>query len=371
MVAEASNPLLAAALAYARRGWPVLPLHAAEKSPDGWLVPHGLKDATTDEDLVRSWWAASPRANVGIATGRGIDVIDIDSPAARTALMEISPEPLAPSHVVRTGRGWHLWYSSSGLQTRTGALEGIDVRGVGGYVVAPPSLHPQGQRYAFLDEANGELLDVVPEGPLGPAPPWLIERLRPATRVAEADRQPVRLRSDHYVRVAVDSECAAVASTPDGSRNDRLNRAAFSLGTLVGADVLDAEEARARLLDAALRSGLGEREARRTIASGLEAGERQPRRTAEALQQGPEARRDGERQPERQDGRQPERVVRRSPDPSRRPDESATDAVLARARHPSTTARSSNAPTTNGVSIDAPSRMALDRQGQSRRGPGR
>jgi hypothetical protein len=332
MVAEASNPLLAAALAYARRGWSVLPLQVAEKTPDGRLVPHGLSDASSDEAVIRQWWAASPRANVGIRTGGGLDVVDLDTPAARVALEALAPnDPLHPSVVVRTARGWHLWFASSGLPTRAGVLDGVDVRGKGGYVVAPPSRHPDGHDYRFLDERTGELTGRMPNVHLTAAPGWLIDRLRPPSRTAPVESTPLRLGSDHYVRVAVESECDAVAATPEGARNHRLNRAAFSLGTLVGAQVLDAEEACTHLLDAALRAGLEEPEALRTIASGLSAGERQPRRRS-----------DGSANPDRTPGSErrrgpvaPEKSAdagRRSADPSRRPDETATAAVLARVR---------------------------------------
>ena len=325
MVSEASNPFLAAALDYARHGLPVLPLRSAEKMPDGRLVPHGLTDATTDESLIRRWWTTSPRANVGIRTGGGIDVVDLDSPAARLTLEDLAPEPLRPGVIVRTARGWHLWFASCGLPTRAAVMEGIDVRGAGGYVVAPPSVHPDGHRYAFLDERTGELTPQLPEARLTPAPEWLMDELRPVRRTPPEPREPIRLRSSHYVRVAVDAECQAVATTTEGSRNHRLNRAAFSLGTLVGAKVLDVEDARAHLLDAALRAGLEQPEALRTIASGLSAGERQPRRGIEEPANG-----NGVRQRARTTA-QLDRG-QRSPDPSRRPDESANAAVLARAR---------------------------------------
>ena len=326
MVAEASNPLLSAALSYAHRGLPVLPLRAEEKMPDGRLVPHGLTDATTDETRIRRWWAASPKANVGIRTGGGIDVVDIDSPAARITLEDLAPEPLRPGIIVRTARGWHLWFASNGLPTRAGVLDGIDVRGAGGYVVAPPSRHPDGHTYAFLDERTGELTPILPDAHLTPVPQWMIDRFRPPTRAVSTESAPIRLRSTHYVQSAVESECLAVANTPEGTRNHRLNRAAFSLGTLVGAKVLDADEAQAHLLNAALRAGLEEPEATRTIASGLTAGERQPRRVAEEL-----GNRERAAQPQRSANRESEER-RRSPDPSRRPDETATAAVLARAR---------------------------------------
>jgi len=335
MVAEAANPLLAAALAYARRGWSVLPLRVEEKIPDGRLVPHGLTDATSDEARIRQWWTSSPRANVGIRTGGGLDVVDIDSPAARLALEALNADdPLHPNVIVRTARGWHLWFASSGLPTRAGVLDGVDVRGAGGYVVAPPSRHPDGHDYRFLDEHTGELTPRMPNVHLTAAPEWLIDRLRPPSHTAPSESAPIRLRSNHYVRVAVESECNAVATTPEGTRNHRLNRAAFSLGTLVGANVLDAEDAQAHLLDAALRAGLEEPEALRTIASGLSAGERQPRRrTEEPANPGRTVRAGREVSPGRPDA--PERRTdagRRSSDPSRRPDETATSAVLARAR---------------------------------------
>ena len=329
MVAEAANPLLSAALAYARRGWPVLPLRPEQKVPDGRLVPHGLNEATTDEARIRSWWAAAPTANVGIRTGLGLDVVDLDSEAARTALVARAVEPLSPSIAVRTARGWHLWFASSGLSSRAGVLEGMDVRGQGGYVVAPPSRHPDGHRYELVDPTSGEVLDALPRAPLRHAPDWLIELCRGAERSAPSEpRPPVPLRTSHYVQVAVDSECQAVSATPEGSRNHRLNQAAFSLGTLVGARVLDADDARTRLLDAALAAGLDERESLRTIASGLSAGERQPRAMTEA------------RTAEGGGGTS----RRASPDPRVRPADAATAAVLARVRHDSKSKRQPPAP---------------------------
>lgn len=316
LVAEAANPMLSAALSYARRGWPVLPLKAGEKVPDGRLVPHGLLDATANEAQLRAWWAASPEANVGIRTGEGIDVVDLDGDAARQTLLALAPERLSEAVVVRTARGWHLWFATCGLATRAGVLDDVDVRGRGGYVVAPPSVHPEGWRYQFLDPRSHELSTRLPGTPLRPVPQWLRERLEPPARPERLESEPIRLTSSHYARVALDSECAAVGATLAGRRNDRLNAAAFSIGTLVGAEVIDAGEAHDRLLAAAISAGLQEREARRTIASGMQAGERQPRQLVKEEQKGaPGTRRSG------------------PPDPSARPDERASAAVLARAQH--------------------------------------
>lgn len=80
-----------------------------------------------------------------------------------------------------------------------------------------------------------------------------------------------------YVAAAIESECAAVRSTAQGGRNERLNEAAFSLGTLVGAGVLRRKDAEAALVAAAIDAGLSESETLATLASGLDAGERKPR----------------------------------------------------------------------------------------------
>ncbi len=276
------NPLLEAALDYAGRGWPVLPLVAQGKVPDARLVPHGLTEASTDAGLIESWWAASPLANVAIATGslNGIDVVDLDplpdGPGeSPDVLGQVRDGLVRPGAVVATGRGWHLYFGGGELPTRTGVLPGIDVRGAGGYVVAPPSVHPSGVSYRFVD-AQGEVLARLGPDPMPPAPAWLVELCRPAAappRISE----PRRLDLPAYARAALDSECAAVAATPEGSRNDRLNRAAFAMGTLAGAGVLEAETAGDALVNAGRAAGLPETEARRTVASGLSAGLNHPR----------------------------------------------------------------------------------------------
>jgi hypothetical protein len=90
-------------------------------------------------------------------------------------------------------------------------------------------------------------------------------------------RPPIRLDAGTYAAAALRGECVDVAATPEGSRNHRLNRAAFAAGTLVGAGALDDHQAVELLLGAALAVGLSETEARRTIASGLSAGRDRPR----------------------------------------------------------------------------------------------
>jgi hypothetical protein len=183
-----------------------------------------------------------------------------------------------PGSVVRTGGGgWHLLYAPTGLGNRVGLLPGVDWRGHGGLVVAPPSVHASGRAYRWVRSLASELPTV---------PAQLHARLAPprVERTSAAPPPPaVTDRAQRYVRAALDCEARAVANAPQGTCNHTLNRAAFNLGQLVGAGLLDAEQVRAVLLEAALAApttGHADREhkARATIESGLRAGARTPRR---------------------------------------------------------------------------------------------
>jgi putative DNA primase/helicase len=153
--------LLTAALAYAARGWYVHPLHDRSKLP---RLAWG-SDASTDPDTIRSWWGRWPRANLGIVTGArsGLVVVDVDGP--------VIPAACSPTLTARTARGWHLYYRHPGgeVRNRAGVLEHLDVRGDGGYVVAPPSLHESGHVYAWADQSV-PLAPYVPIRPAAPAP---------------------------------------------------------------------------------------------------------------------------------------------------------------------------------------------------------
>src|ERR1035438_7339000 len=80
------GPMLEAALAYASRGWPVLPCEPRGKRPFGLLVSHGLKEATTDPATIEGWWWAEPEANIGLRTGVAFDVLDVDGDEGMAAL---------------------------------------------------------------------------------------------------------------------------------------------------------------------------------------------------------------------------------------------------------------------------------------------
>jgi hypothetical protein len=270
---------LTAALAYARHGIPVLPVHTpdlgggcscdkgarCERPGKHPRLRHGLNDASTDPRLIELWWTRWPSANIGLRTGIAMDVADIDSAAGWHGLTHLLGGSLPPGPRVRTGGGgWHLWFHPMGYGNRVHLLPGLDWRGVGGYVVAPPSRHARGADYRWVRRPS-ESLPVAPSslrelisGPVA---------LGPRSSVAYPDR---------YAVAALAAESARVAAAPVGARNDTLNRAAFALGRFVGAGLLDAGEVVRELDAAARRAGLGRAEVRRTIRSGLSAGRRSP-----------------------------------------------------------------------------------------------
>jgi hypothetical protein len=272
--------LLTAALAYARHGIPVLPVHTP--AADGGCscrgttcdrpgkhprLRRGFTEATTDLRRIEMWWARWPDANVGLRTGVVMDVADIDSAEGWHGLRHLLGGVMPDGPEVRTGGGGrHFWFRPTGHGNRVRLLPGVDWRGAGGYVVAPPSTHTSGSAYSWVRRPGGDL----PAGPAalvglisGPPPP-------------ELGRPGAIVHPDRYAEVALEAEVDRVASAPVGARNDTLNRAAFALGRLVGAGLLDAHDVAAELERVARYAGLGRAETRRTIRSGMTAGRRQP-----------------------------------------------------------------------------------------------
>ena len=290
-----SEPLQAA-LGYARRGWRVFPLHGiAEgactcgrsdcssrgKHP---RIRRGLRAATADPKLVRAWWTRWPEANVAIATGTasGIVVIDLDIPEADGSVTRLEDlgRHLSPTLSALTGAGRHLYYlcrdrrlsnTTRRLPGSDEVLPGIDLRATGGYVVAPPSLHVSGHIYRWID----------PGADLAPLPEWIRSPKKHSPAASMASAPAVFDKETPYGIAALQQEIDALLRTPEGSRNDELNRAAFSLGQLIAGGELAEARARAALEAAARRLVLGSRETRSTIESGITAGKSEPRRRAE------------------------------------------------------------------------------------------
>lgn len=171
---NSATPLLDAALQYAGGGWRVFPLHSvwfkkagepvctcrrgAECTSMGKhpRIQEGFKGATTDWKQIEAWWDKWPQANIGIATGHGLTVMDIDGEQGREELLNLvanHPGDFPGTLGVRTGNGGHLYFDLAGPSS---AAKGhLHVRGEGGYVVAPPSIHKSGRYYGWIDTRVG------------------------------------------------------------------------------------------------------------------------------------------------------------------------------------------------------------------------
>ena len=176
-----------AALDYAARGLPVFPCHAGGKTL---LTRRGHLDASSHREHVWHWWRRWPNANIGLTTGpaSGLLVIDLDSPQGCESWERLTAEhgKVATLAAITGGLGVHAVFAypdGAEIGNSAGKLgAGIDVRGQGGYVIVPPSLHDSGRRYGWLgsfrrvggrqDGADGLLArsGTVPRLAGGPAP---------------------------------------------------------------------------------------------------------------------------------------------------------------------------------------------------------
>lgn len=190
--------MLDAALALARRGLLVFPLHtptgnaarpcSCGKADCKSVGKHprtrdGLKGGSADETQIRRWWEMWPDANIGLVTGArsgpaGLVVLDIDGPRGEQSIKD-GGYSVDDAPQVMTGKGRHVYYRQDNqwLKNFTGRLPGVDLRAEGGYVVAPPSLHANGKRYEWLDGQDIEALQGLP-----PVPAWIIALAREGAR---------------------------------------------------------------------------------------------------------------------------------------------------------------------------------------------
>jgi hypothetical protein len=205
------NNLLTAALAYVKQVLSVIPVQAGEKKSLIAWEPYQSRRAREEE--IRAWWAKWPQANIGIVTGAvsGLAVIDLDTVDAKDKLKElVQGFDLLSVPRSRTGKGWQLFFKHPGITipNRAGVLPGLDVRGDGGYVVAPPSIHRNGKQYRWEVPITGEL----PELPS--------ELLTLITSSAPNGEHGYRERFN---------TAQALAGVPEGQRDDTLFRLACKL----------------------------------------------------------------------------------------------------------------------------------------------
>jgi len=197
------NPMLEAALRYLEQGWSVIPLEG-KRPLESW-VQYQKQRAT--ERKIEQWWRANPQANVGVVTGAisGIIVLDVDGPEGKRSLEENGLD--IPKTVTgRTGGGgWHYFFKHPGGQAKNFSrrLPGIDLRGDGGQVVVPPSVHPSGNLYEWENSPE--------DTALAEPPAWLLELIQ-----SQGERSKL---------TAKDWE----TDIPEGQRDEQLTRLAGKL----------------------------------------------------------------------------------------------------------------------------------------------
>ena len=191
MPAAKSPVMLDAALELVAQGYRVFPCHTPKVTKTGTHCScarvdctsigkhprtlNGCTGASADEQQVRDWWGKWPDANVAVATGSGLVVLDVDPDKGGTS----NGLDLPDARRSVTGSGGEHWYMLSDGQPVPNSVElvgpGLDVRGEGGYVIAPPSLHESGRRYEW-DSGGGEVAE--------PAPKWFLASARQKRQAA-------------------------------------------------------------------------------------------------------------------------------------------------------------------------------------------
>ena len=192
--------MLDAALSYTAQGFRVFPVcwpnaygdcgcehkHQGKKIGKAPLTKHGLKDATVKQVCVKEYWSRWPNAGIALATD-GLVVLDFDADNGGLESKSIieAQYGLPRTRTHRTGGGGlhYLYRNPNGTNirnaTRFSGYQGVDLRANGGYIVAPPSLHKNGNRYEVLDDSE-----------IIPAPTWLTEMVTKKKPIQTANTEP-------------------------------------------------------------------------------------------------------------------------------------------------------------------------------------
>lgn len=298
-----THTLKAAALRYAAHGWPVFLLGRSKRpvancahcasvngkaphDPQGCrcLTCHGFYAATRDQRTITRMLAAVPSGMLAIRTGAasGLVVVDVDPDhGGRDSIAHLVARGLVPpTRFVATGSGGlHLYYRHPGQHAKVpnsaGKLgPGIDIRGDGGYVVAPPSIHPDTRNpYVWADEqaAIEEMAPALADA-CQSAPPQDFPSIPPPARCETAKSSPARHGGagaiTHPDRLLA-ALLAKVRDAPPGRRRVTLYGCARGVARIVATGAINAAEGQAALLEVGLAVGQTPRSARAAIVGGF------------------------------------------------------------------------------------------------------
>jgi hypothetical protein len=225
-------------------------------------------DSTDDPDVITAALSHGPR-NIGIDCGKSrLLVVDGDRPGAFAAYAASVGQVIPATFTVATRKGAHSYLrqpASAPLGNGIGDLSGhgIDIRGRGGFVVAPGSIHETGVTYTPVD----------PWTPVAPAPGWLVAALRPAPAAGGNGQHRARAGASTYGRLR--GVVAAVLNATPGERNNTLYWSTCRAAEMVAAGEVDRRDAVDVLTQAGEAIGLGSGEVEATIASALRGAEHQ------------------------------------------------------------------------------------------------
>ncbi len=302
------------ALKAAELGLAVFPCHNCPGNPELHKKPlvKWRDESTIDPERIEAMWKRWPTALPAIDLAKaGLFVLDGDRHANGNGVVEhdgvAALKVLFAEHVIEPGTvpavlspgdGRHYYFRQPEgdlLGNSEGELkgQGINVRGAGGYVIAPGAQLPDGRRYAW-DKHTPNLFTALREGTVPTLPDCLVKLLRnghrndePTFETAIKTNETVKnkfngssVREQAYAAAALEGCARELAGTASGGRNNRLNELAFRLGTMIARGWLSRGDVERDLYAAAEACGLVKddtaRAVRATIRSGLDAGEKQP-----------------------------------------------------------------------------------------------
>ena len=233
-----------------RMGWSVIPLHARDKvAAIRWAA---YQHRAADREIVSRWAALGGNAGIVTGTVSGLLVLDLDNDAA---IAEAEARGVPATVTAATAKGRHCYFAHPGgtIGNRAGIFPGADVRGDGGYVVAPGSIHPTGALYEWITAPDGTALAAPPA--------WLVDLLaspepkglakRPL-EIHTARSRPLVGDCTAYGRAALWRESEAVRRAFRGAQETTLNNAALKIGALVAGKEISLPFARVELVRAGM-----------------------------------------------------------------------------------------------------------------------
>jgi len=207
------NPMLTAALAYHKRGWPVIPIRLIKNKTGGYdKVPQlttwaKYQQNHPTEKEIKEWWTGDPRDGIALITGgvSGQIVLDSDNPESE-ALIRKKGIPLTCTCQTFKGKHYHLRHPVGHVGNWAG--KGLDLRGDGGLAVLPPTPDPRGKPYSWIDGLSPEDTEIAP------VPPWLLDLIK-------AKYKPI---NGKYIKMAENEISTLLEGVAEGQRHDTLTR---------------------------------------------------------------------------------------------------------------------------------------------------